>query len=989
MASFKVKARTVDMLGRQQIAGIPTAISELFKNAHDAYARKVEVDYFRNDNLLVLRDNGLGMSRQDFEDRWLTLGTDSKLGVAGGLPPPPKDPKQKKRPILGSKGIGRLAIAIIGPQVVILSRARLKGKPSDTTIGAYVHWGLFELPGLDIDDIEIPIHEFEEGTLPDAQAIKNMISEVEESLDEIENKSNRVQVRAIRRQISQFEVNPARLNQELGDPSLFEDGCGTHFYIMPVEPVLANDLDERESERTATKFERHLIGFSNTMTPDHVPPPIVTKFRDYIDEGSPIERIGEKAFFSPEEYREVDHHFIGRFDERGQFRGTVGIYQTTPEDYVLNWDGNDGQPTDCGPFTMAFAYLQGKPTDSLVPPEEHARLDRKLDRYGGLYIYKDGVRVQPYGNSDYDFLDIERRRTFGAAYYFFSYRRMMGVIELSEKSNWQLSEKAGREGFRENRAYRQFRAILVNFFLQTAADFFREEGALVDTWQEKRDELSRTEEVRTIVAQSSSSKQRELRSQLRSFFDGVDRKEPEAQVDQILSETKSKVDRTLRGRQSGEKKSQSLQLIERVGRKDLQELQSDLFVEKPRGVGMPKELASEWEQYEHELQRITQEVIAPAEVEIEKYISKSSKENQVSLDHKSRLEKAISERGRQAKRQASDLKKTIEQDFRRLSEHVTNTAQESFASISKSVEDAIAEADAAKLSASDTSRLTQLRKKLEGKIENSVTQEMPKLEQLRDQLLAIGMVWEEEGYDVAELSEALGEELEELRDRRDANLELAQIGMALSTITHEFEKTVGAVRDGFRRMKAWAEANPDMRSLYNDMRSSFDHLDNYLSLFTPLDRRLDHAPTKISGEDIWKFLSDLFELRLERHKVELSATSEFRKMELTAHRSIFYPVFVNLVDNAIFWLQRQKQEPRRIELDAEHNLLVVRDNGPGVSARDRENIFRLNFTRKPGGRGMGLYICRESLGKAGYEISLDSDRRSQGATFRITPANGK
>ena len=53
MARFQVRARTVDMLGRQQIAGIPTAISELFKNAHDAYARCVEVDYFRDTRLFI------------------------------------------------------------------------------------------------------------------------------------------------------------------------------------------------------------------------------------------------------------------------------------------------------------------------------------------------------------------------------------------------------------------------------------------------------------------------------------------------------------------------------------------------------------------------------------------------------------------------------------------------------------------------------------------------------------------------------------------------------------------------------------------------------------------------------------------------------------------------------------------------------------------------------------------------------------------------
>src|ERR1700761_5239689 len=109
MATFRVRARTVDMLGRQQIAGIPTAISELFKNAHDAYASRVEVDFLRYEELLVLRDDGLGMSPTDFEERWLTLGTESKLDDGRGIKPPPAI--GEKRPILGEKGIGRLAIA--------------------------------------------------------------------------------------------------------------------------------------------------------------------------------------------------------------------------------------------------------------------------------------------------------------------------------------------------------------------------------------------------------------------------------------------------------------------------------------------------------------------------------------------------------------------------------------------------------------------------------------------------------------------------------------------------------------------------------------------------------------------------------------------------------------------------------------------------------------------------------------------------------------
>ena len=196
MAKFRVRARTVDMLGRQQIAGIPTAISELFKNAHDAYARNVEVDYYRDDGLFVLRDDGLGMTREDFEQRWLTLGTESKLSGKGGLRPPPKDKKQALRPVLGEKGIGRLAIAIIGPQVFILTRAKRNGQPGEKTIGAYLHWGLFELPGLDLEDILIPVREFEGSTLPDAEMVREMLDEVSNSLDNLSGNNDLISLRS-------------------------------------------------------------------------------------------------------------------------------------------------------------------------------------------------------------------------------------------------------------------------------------------------------------------------------------------------------------------------------------------------------------------------------------------------------------------------------------------------------------------------------------------------------------------------------------------------------------------------------------------------------------------------------------------------------------------------------------------------------------------------------------------------------------------------
>lgn len=56
--TFQTRARTIDHLGREQIADCPTAISELWKNAYDAYARQVSLHIFDGDmgdaaNLLI------------------------------------------------------------------------------------------------------------------------------------------------------------------------------------------------------------------------------------------------------------------------------------------------------------------------------------------------------------------------------------------------------------------------------------------------------------------------------------------------------------------------------------------------------------------------------------------------------------------------------------------------------------------------------------------------------------------------------------------------------------------------------------------------------------------------------------------------------------------------------------------------------------------------------------------------------------------------
>ncbi len=71
MPSFRAKARAVDLLGRGQIADLPTAICELWKNGYDAYADNLSCDLYLTgykglkSPIFTLSDDGTGMSRKD------------------------------------------------------------------------------------------------------------------------------------------------------------------------------------------------------------------------------------------------------------------------------------------------------------------------------------------------------------------------------------------------------------------------------------------------------------------------------------------------------------------------------------------------------------------------------------------------------------------------------------------------------------------------------------------------------------------------------------------------------------------------------------------------------------------------------------------------------------------------------------------------------------------------------------------------------------
>lgn len=973
---FKARARTVEMLGRQQIAGIPTAISEIFKNAHDAYADHVEADYLPSQHLLVIRDDGFGMTAEDFDQRWLTLGTDSKVPGGIGFPEPP--PGKKPRVMLGEKGIGRLAVAIIGPQVLILTRAQRATATQDLVV-AFVNWAAFDLPGINLNEVKVPVRVFAGGRLPSGDDVRDLAQESLSNLESFAGRTDRARLEEATTNVVAFGLDVADVVGKLSGLSLADGGHGTHFFISPTDSGLQADLEPPAYRDEPSQLFQSLIGFSNTMTSTRGHPPLGVAFRNHKRSGVVEDVISSGSFFTLDEIMKADHSFMGEFDTRGQFVGTASIYGN-PTEYVIPWTQNQGRPLACGPFKLTLGIMQAKRYESRLNPEDYAEISAKLDAIGGLYVYKDNIRVLPYGKQDYDYLDIERNRSKGAAYYYYSYRNIFGAVELTQANNPRLKEKAGREGFQDNAAWRDFRGVLKNFFLQSAADFFRTGGLNTSIFEEQRQEYQRLDKAKKERERQVRAKRSAFAAKLEDSLTKISSGQVEAQVQKILEDFERRLlALPMEGRVP------ALLDSERVARRALNAERSSITISAPRGVSLSSSTRREWTAYQGEIRRLDESVFAPAAVRIAQMLSDAATLSGPDVVAARWLDNAISDAASDSQAAVRAVVRDLNIASNELSSRLSVVRENLVSQVMQTIAAAKSRVDSADLAELDEDGLVALNLELDDSIRTSASRAQSALESIIAQMQDI--VWYEDSDGVvvtaADMTASVEEEVMALREQAEQDLELTQLGMAVSVIDHEFQSTIRTIRSGLRRLKVWADLNPKLAPVYSEIKSSFDHLDGYLTLFTPLQRRLKRTQTEIRCSEIFNFLQNLFGDRLARESIAFDASGAFKRSMVVGYPSTFYPVFVNLVDNAIFWLSDERQE-RTILLDAEDGDLLVSDNGPGVALSDRSAIFEAGFTRKPGGRGLGLNISREALKAASYDLTIDPKGRLGGATFRIT-----
>ena len=594
----------------------------------------------------------------------------------------------------------------------------------------------------------------------------------------------------------------------------------------------------------------------------------------------------------------------------------------------------------------------------------------------------------PYGDSDYDWLGIEKRRTKSAKYYFFSHRLMMGYVNISHNNNSRLSEKAGREGFIENKAYRQLRDILTNFFIQLANDFFRVDGGpKSEFWAERKAAFDRAHKARQRKDKQAKGKKDNFQKALNDF--NSCKTNIPSDLEPIQIEAKEEL-QALNIVDDHDELARKMLDLELHLLKEVTDIEDRYRVPNPKGFVLNKDLRQEWEAYQEEWNRISVDCFQGTKKQISDLVDYYKNDYKVELNKRVRLQQAIDEIAANVEKAISVESKQTKDVIKVVNSQVIELTSEVMVTLSDSLKSIKVEFSKLDISKLGDDEIFNKRLEIEEKITAEARQHKEILESVQSQLSSIHWSKDDDGHIItqADINDALENELEELRGQINVDVELSQLGLAVGVIHHEFTSTAQSIRENIKGLKALSDVSEKYDALYKNLRANFEHLDNYLSLFTPLDRRMYRKQENIPYKDISAFLLDIFKERFRRHNIELKVTKGFSRRSIFAIRSKIYPVFVNIVDNAVYWLKQTEDNIQKIvKLHADDNGFYISNNGPPIQDTIKERIFELGYTKKETptgrGRGMGLHITRDVLKGIGYAVFVSEPRDNVNVTFRI------
>lgn len=233
-----------------------------------------------------------------------------------------------------------------------------------------------------------------------------------------------------------------------------------------------------------------------------------------------------------------------------------------------------------------------------------------------------------------------------------------------------------------------------------------------------------------------------------------------------------------------------------------------------------------------------------------------------------------------------------------------------------------------------------------------------------------------------------------MRERQRVLEAQSSLGAILAEVLHEGSPEATFIRKSADRMNVMLKTfltgddsgKSKAREFFSEripqMKASGEKLAELFRVLRPLAGGKRRQPTLFYPIKTIKDALAIF----ESHQVEVKIETTAKGMEFLGHPEDLSTAIVNIVGNAVHWLEATSIEQPCIQItlsrsdDGGH--VFIEDNGPGVREEFMERIFEVGFTLKDGGTGLGLNIAREALARSGGKLKFHPEHKD-GALFEI------
>ena len=411
--AFRVSAGLKNLIGRDLISDKYIAVFELVKNSYDAGASLVKISYlvsFDGTGRIIISDNGSGMTYEDIIKKWLFVAYSEKK---------PQNRSQLsyreeiKREVAGAKGVGRFSCDRLGASLRLMT----KTKNESLVHVVDVNWNKFELDDTK-EFIEIPVEYSQADRLPSGfdEGTTLIVNELRENW-------KRDDLLKLKRSLMKL-ISPDANKGELP------------FEIEMVVP------SERE------KDENILVEYRNSI--ENNLKKKINLERDIVNgriKNDIFEKLNIKTTNIEVTVSEDGHSITSTLSDRGQYIFTVKEknrrYGLLKNIHISVFYLNQSAKIN---FTRQMGGVTPK-------------------SYGSVFIYKNGFRINPYGEPGQDFFGIDQRKAQGWKR-FLGTRELMGRISI-KGDNEQFVETTSRaHGFIQTPAVEMLTELFIEKVLK-------------------------------------------------------------------------------------------------------------------------------------------------------------------------------------------------------------------------------------------------------------------------------------------------------------------------------------------------------------------------------------------------------------------------------------------------------------------------------------------------------------------------------------------